>query len=188
MKQSQQIQPLMTKKQIVLLIILLIVFLPAGIIYLSWITEKKTGLFLSLGCFGTPVLLVVLYIFCVTFPAEIGENVSHVDWLQEDASEISYYRSYMWTAYEFKVSEESFLKHANPLWEFEEISEPVTISRYKERLLNINDFPDYGAFEKEACITVKNGIVSTTRRKNGGGYIAVYDRDTGKAYIQTNPR
>ena len=188
MEPVPQQQTLFSRKQIFLLILLLIAFLPAGIVYLAWLTGKKTGLFISLGCFGTPLLLVALYVFCVTRPAEIGENVPRVSWLQEDASDISYYRSYSWTAYEFKVSEESFLKHANPLWVFEEITEPYQIPRYKKHLLNVRDFPDYESFRKEAYATVKNGIKSEERYRNGGGYCAVYDRETGKAYIQRNPR
>lgn len=188
MNPPAQPQNLMSRKQIFLLVILLALFLPAGIIYLAWITGRKTGLFISLGCFGTPLFLALLWFFCVTRPAEIGEKVPHVSWLQEDASEISYYRSYSWTAYEFKVSEESFRKHANSLWEFHEITEPETIERYNTYLLKPEDFSSYEDFLNATSVTVRNGICAKLRRSNGGGYRAIYDRDSGKAYIQTNPR
>lgn len=180
---SQAGQPILSGKQIVLLIVLLLFCMPAGIIYLAWKTSGKTGLFTSLGCFGTPVLLVLLYCYG---PAEIGENLPRVSWLQEDASDVSFYKSYQFTAYEFSVSEASFLKHTR--WEFQEIREPVTIPRYNTRLIKIDDCENFEEYRKKTSVTVKNGLYSTRRQSNGGGYTAAYDRETGKAYITRNPR
>jgi len=41
---------------------------------------------------------------------ESGEVVASVDWLPKSASNVSYYRSYMNTAYEFDIDEADFLK------------------------------------------------------------------------------
>ena len=45
-----------------------------------------------------------------------------------------------------------------------------------------------GGTPTDAVAVVKSGLVAEERWRNGGGYIAVYDRDTGKVYIQKNPR
>ena len=174
--------------QIVLLVLLLLFCLPIGICYAAWLIAGKKGLFIGCGCLSLPLLLVLLYIWSVSLPAEIGEHVPKVDWLSEDASDISFYRSYSWTAYEFKISEKSFLKQANPLWKFEEIRKPVEVPRYLFRLKKSSAYPDEGSFYRNTHVTVKNGLKAEERYRNGGGYLAAYDRDSGKAYIQSNPR
>ena len=110
--------------------------------------------------------------------------------------DISYYKSYTYTAYEFKIPEESFKKHANSSWRFREIREPEVIRRYnyireyEEYHKNYREFryEEYRRLQERTTATVKNGIVARHRQRNGGGYHAVYDRDTGTAYVQTNPR
>ena len=173
-----------TPVQIVLLCLLLFFVTPVGLVYAAWLIAGKKGLACGCGCLLLPVLLVLIYIFLVTL-SETGEQVPRVDWLkEEDASEISYYKSHVWTAYEYKTSEENFLKHANPAWRFKEIKEPVTVSRYL--LMTKYKGNLCGGTPHESVAVVKNGIYAEERWKNGGGYLAVYDRDTGKAYIQKN--
>ena len=175
-----------TPAQIVILCLLLIFVTPAGLIYAAWLIAGKKGLTCGCGCLLLPVLLLLLYIWLVNI-SETGEMEQSVDWLkEEDASEISYYISHVWTAYEYKTSEENFLKHANPAWRFKEIKEPVTVSRYL--LMTKYKGNPCGGTLHESKAVVKNGIYAEERWKNGGGYIAVYDRDTGKAYIQRNAR
>lgn len=165
--------------QITILVILLIFFFPAGIIYTGWLIGRKKGLCCAAGCILLPILLILIYCWAVT-QSDFGENCSRVDWLNDEAaSDVSYYRSYMWTAYEYKTTEENFRKYANPFWKFEEIRKPVRVPRYLDYKNGFD--PDSGAL-------VKNGIIASERRSNGGGYIAVYDRDSGKAYVQHNPR
>lgn len=43
---------------------------------------------------------------------EIGENVARVSWLPDSASNVSFYRAYSYTAYEFDIAEADFLKWA----------------------------------------------------------------------------
>jgi len=57
---------------------------------------------------------------------ETGESVASVDWLPKSASNVSYYRSYMNTAYEFDIDEAGFLKWSR--WEVAEITEPVRLT------------------------------------------------------------
>ena len=172
------------------LIILCLLFLfvpPVGILYAAWLIAGKKRLVCGCACFlFLPVFLILLYIWLVNI-SESGERVRNVDWLNDpEASEISYYKSHIWTAYEYRTSEKNFLRYANPPWKFKEIREPVKVPRY---LLMTKYNGNYiGGTPSDSHAEVKNGLIAEERWKNGGGYIAVYDRDTGKAYIQRNPR
>lgn len=56
------------------------------------------------GC----ITVAVMFIKDISREPEIGVNISSVDWLPASAREISYFRSYGYTAYEFKIKESEF--------------------------------------------------------------------------------
>ena len=126
---------------------------------------------------------------------ETGENVSFVDWLPETASNVSFYRSYMYTAYEFDITESEFIKWSS--WDLAEISDPVSLARYK--LLD-TEIPDLGsnpsdddveAFmtaRAEQTATIDDGLYYGYLQDNGGGVWAGYDRKRGRAFYQSAPR
>lgn len=51
-----------------------------------------------------------------------------------------------------------------------------------------DDHESYAAFEKATTIEIRNGLRGESRVGSAGGYSIGYDRDTGTAYHQTNPR
>src|SRR5687768_14859438 len=63
---------------------------------------------------------------------ESGEHVARVSWLPESATDVSFFRSYSWTAYEFTIPEQDFLRWAaDKGWDVKENKgEPRTIARY----------------------------------------------------------
>ena len=183
----------LTRKQKLILILLLVFCLPAGFLYLLWRSAGWKALLIGGGCMMLPLLLVLLWIGLAAYGnshPDTGAHLPRVDWLPEEASDISFYRSYSNTAYEFKISERDFLRGANRNWKFQEIEEPVSVPRYLY-FLALKNHKDYGSWEemKKGCfVTISEGVFSEVRRKNGGGHIAVYDRKTGYAYVHTNPR
>lgn len=64
---------------------------------------------------GSCAGLFALWLRDVNRPPEIAEGVYSVEWLPTEATNINYYRSYGFTAYEFQISETGFRKWAaNP--------------------------------------------------------------------------
>jgi len=123
---------------------------------------------------------------------ESGENVEQVSWLPSAASNISYYRSYNFTAYEFDISESEF-KHW--IWlDVRAITEPIKVYRYSHMTRGKPDFglnPSFAELEQwEATYLarVSDGLYFNNRRSNGGGVTVAFDRTKGRAYFQTNPR
>jgi hypothetical protein len=126
---------------------------------------------------------------------ETGEAVRSVDWLPEAASNVSYFRSYLNTAYEFDIDEAGFREWA--WWELAEISEPVRLSRY---LAFSTPHPveptnptkeEWEAFAVEndrRGITIVDGLYYGEQLDNGGGVWVAYDRRLGRAYFQSAPR
>lgn len=162
-------------------------------------------------------ILILLYLGCcsviftqcfrmVNRPAEIAEGVKRVDWLPAEATDINYCRSYGFTAFEFKISEAGFRKWAakaayrpaeyvrfQPLTEIaDHKGEPLyPIERYNSYLRVARDRPtefDYEAYLKDTQVDIKNGLRGEMRKGSAGGYSIGYDRDTGTAYYQSNPR
>ena len=150
---------------------------------------RKVKRVAAIGCIVTPFLLVSLAIFSIwysnTYP-EFGEHVERVSWLPAEATDVSFFKSHSWTAYEFKISEAGFRKHVHSSWQFEEISEEEIIARYNYILAMKS--PNDEELQGQRSARVKNGIVTSRIWENGGRYHAVYDRDTGIGYIQHNPR
>lgn len=141
-------------------------------------------------------------------PPEIAEGVNRVDWLPVEATNINYYRSYGFTAYEFQISEPGFRAWAanaarkpgseyvfyRPVTDVADLEEshffPI-IQRYNYFLDRHEYSPeDSGAADlhKGASIEITNGLWGEMRRGSASGYSIGYDRETGTAYWQTNPR
>ena len=134
---------------------------------------------------------ILLFLFGIAFwiyrglsNVEFGENMAHVDWLPGEAANVSYYKSYTWTAYEFDISEEGFRKWSK--WEIAPIEQPVSIARY-------SFMPALKARSREevekATAIVSNGLYYEQRdARSGGGTVVVFDRDASRVYYQRNPR
>ena len=133
-----------------------------------------------------PVLMFALWAGLTWYSnahPDFGEHVAHVDWLPDEASDVSFFISYSYTAYEFKISEAVFVEEVCGKWTFNEITGPENISRYNFKLEYAGD-----ALNAHGVAMVTNGVSARCIQPDGGGYHAVYDRDTGTGYVQTNPR
>lgn len=156
---------------------------------------------------GSCVAGFALWYYDASRPPEIAKNVESVDWLPAEATKISYYRSYVFTAYEFQISEAGFREWAStkefrpsdsvefqPVTEVSEIhgKKLFPIQRYNrfgvDGLEHSDDHESHAAFEKATTIDIRNGLRGESRRGSAGGYSIGYDRDTGTAYYQMNPR
>lgn len=137
---------------------------------------------------------------------ETAENVPRVPWLPESATNVSYYRSYLWTAYEFSIDERAFLQltrdqglDVRPIG-----PEPFTIKRYSfdaGRRMYPAALPE-GASEAEIARydeavsrseeaqhkTIRRGYWYRNIRSNGGGTSWAYDLDSGRAYYDYSAR
>jgi len=146
--------------------------------------------------------MFTLWIRGVNSPPEIGEDVISVDWLPAEATNINYYRSYVFTAYEFQISEAGFRKWAvtvayessehvsyQPVSDLADFKEKrfFTIERYN-RFIGEDEDLDYSEHLKATSRKIENGLRGEMRRGSGGGYSIGYDRDTLTAYWQSNPR
>lgn len=126
---------------------------------------------------------------------ETGESLASVDWLPEDATNVSFYRSYLNTAYEFDISERGFRDWSR--WELEEITEPVRIPRYlaystpppqEPRDPTIDEIEAFALEYSKRGATIKNGLYYGYLQDNGGGIWVGYDRESGRAYYKSAPR
>lgn len=148
------------------------------------------------------LLIVVTVIACVLGFLRIsyiglahvktGENHQSVDWLPASATNVSFYKSYPATAYEFDIPEADFSNWAS--WDLKPISKPVTVVRYSHFTV---DVPAPGAnatqAERDAFFdtrqaTVTDGLYYLSKRPNGGGVQVAYDREHGRAYFYSAPR
>lgn len=138
---------------------------------------------------------------------ESGEHVARVSWLPEAATDVSFYRSYSFTAYEFTIPEAAFLEWANDRgWKIAKIEgEPRSISRYHRGLDDVPHPEEPRPDEKSRAVweaynagvdkwrdatikTITHSYYYEWRQTDGGGVSVVYDLDTGRAYFQSNPR
>ena len=126
---------------------------------------------------------------------ETAENVEAVDWLPDSASNVSYYRSYMATAYEFDTTETEFVSWSR--WGTSEIEDPVTITRYKRFAYEAPSFPpnasggdaqDFEVALAEQSAIIDNGLYYGYLQGNGGGVWVGYDRELGRAFYYSAPR
>lgn len=123
---------------------------------------------------------------------ETGENVESVDWLPTSATNVSFYRSYSFTAYEFDIPESDFVDWAR--WNLKPISKPVSVVRYCYSSADVTE-PDasatqaeWDAFEQRydaRRATVADGLYYVNEQPDGGGVWVAYDRKQGRAYFHT---
>jgi len=123
-----------------------------------------------------------------------GENVKSVSWLPKEATDICFYETYSFTAFEFNISEQGFMDWAKK-WKIKKNVEPVGIMRYTQFTLpqpKSSSDPTgekYKEYQSKIKIRIKNGLYyRTPPRPNGGGTYVGYDLDTGRAYYQSSPR
>jgi hypothetical protein len=123
---------------------------------------------------GGFLLWITVVIYSNSHPA-IGENVKQVSWLPPEATNVSYYKTYSWTAYEFDIDEAGFRKWADD-YKLSPIKEPQKIRRYLSFIGN----------NKDVYAVVSKGLFYS---KSKGVYIhLVYDADKRRAYYRFNPR
>ena len=125
-----------------------------------------------------------------------GENVDHVSWLPNSASNISYFLSYSFTAYQFQITEFEFVDWCPE--ELSEITAPLTISTWQARMVDtplpnstttaIEHEKLVREFESLTSVTVTNGLFYEKWYRNGGCSIYVFDRDSSVGYRQSSPR
>jgi len=143
-----------------------------------------TGLVLAMVClfFGSCIYGLI--------HKESGVNVAQVDWLPREATNISYFRSYLFTAYEFKISEDGF-KTWCP-FSVEPITKPIVVDRYLVGLESSGsagkNFEDALTYFARVRVGVSNGLYYYRVQQNGGYTVYAYDRDRGKAYMAGRPR
>ena len=155
-------------------------------------SARRTLLF----AFATAALSCVLYFgYRDVSRVETGENVSRVRWLPKAACNVSYYRSYLNTAYEFDISEPDFVAWSR--WTLTEIDLPVTIVRYTFFTRPYPTLPDDPTIEEfevhrqmlsERGATVAKGLFHTECAPDGGGVWVAYDRTKQRAYFRSAPR
>jgi hypothetical protein len=124
-----------------------------------------------------------------------ANTVPTVAWLPSSATNISYYRSYSFTAYEFDIPETEF--RAWSRCELAEIDDPVTITRYT-RATSTRPSPspnptddEIKAFveaEAEQSATIDDGLYYERTQANGGGERVAYDRKLGRGFYVYTPR
>lgn len=156
---------------------------------LSFLKKHKRLVFIStaiLMCvFLNPISLFVLWILGIGWSnshPDTGANARRVSWLPSEASNISYYRTYSWTAFEFDIDEKAFKKWAHR-WDIKSIRNEERIPRY-----SYYKQPYEKRNSKEHLAVVRNGLYASCKQSNGGGCHVVYDREKHKAYFQSNPR
>ena len=160
-------------------------------------TKNKIKLAVIFFLIFNPFTLIVFFLAATMWTnkhPDVGEHIEQVDWLPPGASDICYYKTYSYTAYEFNISESEFREWGDR-WEFTEIQEPFEIWRYN---LSLVESPDRsGGYDTEAWeeynnlvnATIVDGLCyRTPPRGNGGGVYVAYDRVTGRAYFQSSPR
>lgn len=154
----------------------------------------------------SPIICGVVWLGCVirsnAHPV-MGENVARVDWLPAAAANVSFYKSYSFTAYEFDISEDGFVALAEERkWKLSEIGEEgIRIVTYRmgrkmreKYLPAMSDVPTDEQFEAYCRAmeivkpTVSDGLTFEVLQANGGGITVVYDRAKQRAYVQTQPR
>jgi hypothetical protein len=155
--------------------------------------------------FLSPIILGVLWLGGASWSnshPKIGENVPHVDWLPASVSNVSYYRTYSFTAYEFDISETGFVAMAtNRGWNLSEITNqhsvmtyrmaPQMRERYPIPTSDLSTDAEVEKYKRDMRILrpeVTNGFWHEIRQSNGGGINVVFDRIRQRAYVQSSPR
>jgi hypothetical protein len=170
------------------------------------------------------VVMVCLGFVCLIYTVwhdldsvEVGENEAIVTWLPKTASNISYYKSYLITAYEFDISAQDFLALAKArnwpvqLIGFQPGQRAPQIMRYEFGLRRIarpnleqylkqcasEDPTDeemqtfrrlQEAYSAAMSKVITKGYVYEHRQTNGGGFVVGYDEMIKRAYVWHAPR
>ena len=166
----------------------------------------KTILIVVVVIILSPIILGVLLMGGISWSNKhpsIGESLPKVDWLPAAASNVSFYKSYSFTAYEFDIPEEGFVTLGQERsWDLSEIGDTgCRVWTYRmggemkaqTTALRLDLSAEARVAEKRRQQeinepTVTNGLAYQVRQPNGGGITAVYDRTKKRAYVQTNPR
>jgi hypothetical protein len=137
---------------------------------------------------------------------EFGEDAPTVSWLPKTASHISYYRSYLRTAYEFDMAEQEFVAFAESRgWRLQRMEhEPFAIRRYswcQHPVPPPNSLPpgttdsqistlesQLAAYQTNTTKRITNGYAYVVRQNNGGEITVGYDASLKRAYVFTTPR
>lgn len=141
---------------------------------------------LTLGLFAGIILISVLALAWIAryliyaSPGEMdsGQSLNSVQWLPQEASNISYSKTAYFNAFEFTISQEGFLdwvkdkKYGAPV----SITKPVTVSRY----FTILKIKPLG--EDNNKVEVTAGMIIDNRIDGGGGRLIVYDQKAHKAF------
>jgi hypothetical protein len=116
---------------------------------------------------------------------EIGESVARVDWLPTSAKDVSFIRSYSFTAYEFTMGLEEFKAYASSKdWPLSKIETERRVPRY---LLGLESL-GRPVTPSDVYAKIMSGYFYEFRQSNGGGVSAVFDTESNRAYITMNPR
>jgi len=141
---------------------------------------------------ATAIVCVALGLLRAVTVAEVGEHRENVSWLPKNATNVSYIRSYTFTAFEFDIPEPEFLKWAER-WKVQPVSAPCKIRRYTtmsnrlppSRDSSLDDWRDRAVQE----VTISDGYFWSDPPSGSGRNVSVgYDRIRGRAYYQANPR
>lgn len=125
---------------------------------------------------------------------EIGVNEKSVPWLPSDATNISYYKHYSISIYEFEINEKSFKQWAKK-WKVSEINKEFTIERFASLILKAPKFESdadlekYLSYKNKTEISIERGYYYESPLKSNGGRMAIaYDLDSNKAYYYSLSR
>ncbi len=169
-------------------------------------TILKAVLIIVAVIFLSPIILGVLWLGGASWSnshPSMGENVPRVNWLPAAASNVSFYKTYSFTAYEFDIPEAGFITLGQERnWRLSEIeSKGCQVRTYRmgggmrekyppptSDLSTEAQIAEYRRQQEVIEPTVTNGLAYQVRQRNGGGITAVYDRTKKRAYVQTNPR
>lgn len=148
-------------------------------------------------------VVVVVSSYITLTEHETGEHVVSVSWLPEEATDVTYSRSYGLTEAEFHIPESAFLAWARKRgWDLKPIERATTVPTAfgltsLNPLVAFNRTPanaqdrlqeSYNAWLDRAQILVHDGWQAEYKQDNGGSYRVVYARETGRAYYRTSPR
>jgi hypothetical protein len=138
----------------------------------------------GLGC--------VAGMFRLHVAVERGENVARVHWLPKSAANVSYYRSYKFTAYEFDIPEADFIAWSQ--WSLRPITSGKGVKRYNYRDV-LAEYPGIDPYmshadeiEARRWARISSGLYYEERWAGQGGVTVAYDRSKGRAYFQSSPR
>ncbi len=143
------------------------------------------GLVAAFAMFGYP-LLIALRMFLMQFPT-IEEHVGPTGILPASASDVSYFDSVLGSAYEFTITEADFKQWATSCQlAVDEVRTPrrlrrFTLFRDQHRHVHVLDesSPEYS-------VELRSGLYFETPERHRGGCAVGFDRNTGRAYYESN--